>query len=311
MLLFAFNSGVPATQMIYRMGWHRGDRLGHVVHPAATIPPEIVFHKFTAATAPEMFQTFVNTRAVALADFHRRLKRDKYGFLASVQFLPGETLETSIQQLRWEDIVEALVTMTNFGFVEDTQIDVWDDLSSNWIKEFFHWSFFHVKLSTLECLPVVFQDALRSSGKESLWTDTLDKLLQFRPFWWKWSEGYCREYKSLIGTLWKTLEVALNSSHQPLESLFFLCNSIMTALDCRPCGDMTFVPLLGRSFPSSTNTNALPFDFVVKVRYRAQGRLAVKRYRNPTRTQGERGVLQRRFFQAPSFLPHVARMEAT
>ena len=136
--LLSFNSGVLAMEINYRMGWHRGERLGHVVHPEATTVPEVVTHKFTAATAPEMFQTLASTRAEPLADFHKRFERDQYGFLASVPFLVGETLETSIQLLRWEDIVEALVTMTSFGFVEDTQIEIWDDLSDSWIKEFVH-----------------------------------------------------------------------------------------------------------------------------------------------------------------------------
>ena len=234
-MFLAFNLGVPATEMLYRMGWYRGERLGYVANPGTTRAPQVVIHKFTAHTAPEMFQTLANTRAQPITDLYARLKRDRYGFLASVPFFVGGTLETSIQLLRWEDIVEALVTMTSFGFVEDHTIEVWDDLSGSWVKEFFHWGFLHVKLSTLECLPVEFQDGLRSSAKEDLWTHTLDRLLAFRPFWWKWSEGYCWEDKSLIAKLWKTLEVALNSSHQPVESLFFLCNSIMTALDCRPC----------------------------------------------------------------------------
>ena len=174
-----FNSGVPAMEIIYRMGWHRGEQLGFVAEPTAGRRPEIVIHKlFDAETAPEMFQTLATTRAVPIADLYTRLKRDRYGYLAPVPFLPGGTMETSLQVLRYEDIAEALAVMTSFGMSAGYKVTVWDDLTNTWIDETFHWGFLHVKLSTLQCLPEEFQDGLRSSGTADLWTSTMDMLLK-------------------------------------------------------------------------------------------------------------------------------------
>ena len=214
-----------------------------------------------------MFKTLATTRAVPIADLYARLKRDRYDFLAPVVFLLGGCTETSLQLLRWDDIAEALVAMTSFGFSAANTVEAWDDLSNTWTEETSHWGLLHVKLSNLQCLPEEFQDGLRSAGKADLWTSTMDTLLIWRTFFWKWNDGFRREYSVLVGKLWMTLATALNAQALPLDFLFFFCNCIMTALDRNYCGDMTFVQFLATSSSSSTNSATVASQFAHKVRY--------------------------------------------
>ena len=294
--------------IMYRMGWHRGEQLGFVAEPTAAGTPEIVIHKvFDFESAPEMFQTLASTRAVPIADLYTRLKRDRYGYLAPVPFLLGSVIETSLQVLRYEDIAEALAVMTSFGMSAGYDVTVWDDLTDTWINEPFHWGFMHVKLSTLQCLPEDFLEGLRISGTTDLWTSTMDKLLTWRSFFWKWNTGFSKEYALLVGSLWKTLEKALNAQALPLDFLFFFCNQIMTALDRRYCGDMTFVPVVDTSSSSSTSSATVGSEFAHRVRYRAQGKNAGSRYRKPTQAQLGRVTLQRPALAAQGFLPHIKR----
>jgi len=307
--ILASNIGVASTEMIYRTGWYQGQQLGYIANPPATRASQLVIHSFNETTAPEMSQTLAETQTPPIADLYARVKLTQDHCLASIPVLQGAISETSLMLLCWADVVEALVTMTSFGFSKETTIKVWDAASDNWRSDVFLWRFCHVRLSTPQCLPVELQEGFRSSGKADLWISTMDTLLNRQPPWWKWNESFAREYIVLIGKLWKTLEVALNATSQPLDFLFLLCNSIMKSLDTSPCGDMTFVPVLGNTVSSRPSTDVASLDFIPKVRYRAQGRLAAIRYRKPSRTQSERVLLQRASIAAQGFLPHIRRRQ--
>ena len=99
----------------------------------------------------------------------------------------------------------------------------------------------------------------------------------------------------------------MNAQALPLDFLFFFCNQIMTALDRRYCGDMTFVPVLATSSSSSTSSATVGSEFAHRVRYRAQGKNAGSRYRKPTQAQRARVTLQRPALAAQGFVPHIKR----
>ena len=141
-LLFLPPIGVAATQMIYRTGWQHGDQLGYIANTPATRASQLVIHSFSEDTAPEMFQTLAKTQTPPIADFYARLKLTQCHCLASIPFLEGDISETALELLCWADIVEALVTMTSFGFSKENTIKVWDAASDNWRIDLFFADFF-------------------------------------------------------------------------------------------------------------------------------------------------------------------------
>ena len=120
-----------------------------------------------------------------------------------------------------------------------------------------------------------------------------------------WKEAY-RRY---VGTMWKTLEVAMNHADLKLDFCVFFCSQVMQALQQSECGGMSFVPIL-KVTPNSTSSAAgsvaVPI-FLARVRYRAEGHKPGVRYRQKvTRTQSRSDFLLRPFLAAQGVLPSTS-----
>ena len=143
------------------------------------------------------------------------------------------------------------------------------------------------------------------------WTRTLETLIEYRPFYWKFDEHYAKEFLRHVGTLWKTMEVAMNHSDLEFDFILFFCSQIMDGLYNINCGSMSFVPLLNTASSSSASSAAgvQPLAFTKKVRYKAEGRNPAAKYhgRKLTRRQRESLSLLRPFLAARGELPGASR----
>ena len=120
---------------------------------------------------------------------------------------------------------------------------------------------------------------------------------------WKGDAGSTKQYLRLLGSLWKTLEVAINNAHLPLDFCLFFCSQVMDALWWVDAGSMIFVPSLKSSSPSSASS-AQVLSFEPRVKYRAQGTKPDKRYPHTvTWTQSHGLFLLRPFLAATGVLP--------
>ena len=100
-----------------------------------------------------MFQTASTTRAAKVADLFQRYKRNRDGSLVLVPFMSGGFTDCTVQPLAWDDIAEALVTMTAYAFSDTSAVHEWDSLSNTWTEVTSHWGFLHVKPVASKCLP--------------------------------------------------------------------------------------------------------------------------------------------------------------
>ena len=193
--------------------------------------------------------------------------------------------------------------MTAFHFSDFGTVCDWDDLSGSWLQEKFDWGYLHVRLAQRSNLPFELQQGMDVAGNGDKWTDTMAALLAQQTHDWKGDAGSTKQYLRLVGSLWKTLEVAINNAHLPLDFCLFFCSQVMDALWWGDAGSMSFVPSLKSSSPSSASS-AQVLSFEPRVRYRAQGTMPEKRYRHKvTRTQSHGLFLLRPFLAAEGVLP--------
>ena len=131
--------------------------------------------------------------------------------------------------------------MTAFHFSDFGTVCDWDDLSGSWLQEKFEWGYLHVRLAQRSNLPFELQRGMDVAENGDKWTETMAALLAQQTRHWKGNAGSTKQYLSLVGSLWKTLEVAINSAHMPLDLCSFFCSQVMDALWWVDAGSMSFV----------------------------------------------------------------------
>ena len=112
-----------------------------------------------------------------------------------------------------------------------------------------------------------------------------------------WKVRDATTFRKQIGHLWKGLEVAMNAAALPISFMFYACSKIMTCMIEVPDSGMTFTPVL------DTVSEAAQGKFKAKVRYRPQGRVASKRYTNPSDAQRAKVLLPRSLLAAAGVPP--------
>jgi hypothetical protein len=289
------------------MGWTRGQRLG----PSSPTTQEAVRSdrapwEFSASSHFEMWSTLAGTLASKHMDMHERVKRSHDGTLAPVLFTSGPVEESTAVPVSWHELSNALVAMTEYAFSESGVVYVLESPSGDAVQEKFHWGPVHVRLSNPSSLPSELQRGMKLASNAAKWISTMELLLAHRTYYWQWDAQWSREYLQHVGSLWKTLEVAINHAELSLDFCVFFCSQVMVALLTRAdCGSMTFVPILksALSASSSSAATAHPQGFQARVRYRAEGLKPEQRYRKATRTQSRGIWLLRPFLAAQGALP--------
>ena len=193
--------------------------------------------------------------------------------------------------------------MTAFHFSDSGILCEWDDLSGSYLQENFEWGHLHVRLGQRTNLPLELQRGMDVAENGDKWTETMAALLAQQTRHWKGNAGSTSQYLKHVGTLWKTLEVAINNAHMSLDLCLFFCKQVMDALWWVDGGSMSFFPRL-QSSSASSSSGAQVCSFEPRAKYRAQGTKSEKRYpRTVTWTQSHNLFLRRPFFAARGVLP--------
>ena len=284
------------------MGWQLGQRLGHNPIFLLAENSDETFRTLSQASHPQMWLTLAGTLASRGKTLYDRLKRYRNGKLRPVRFTLVDSVETTVQLLTWHDISQALVAMTAFHFSDFGKLYEWDDESGSYSQESFEWGHLHDRLCQRTHLPLELQRGMHAADNGDKWIETMAALLAQQTRHWKSSAGSF-QYLKHVGTLWKTLEVAINNAHMSLDLCLFFCKQVMDALWWADGGSMSFFPRLQVSSASSLS-DAPICSFEPRVKYRAQGTDPKKRYpRTVTRTQSHNLFLRRPFFAARGVLP--------
>ena len=295
--------GVAAVKLIFRMGWQPGQRL--VYNPIFLEAENCndTFRTLSQETHPQMWLTLAGTLASKGNDLCDRLQRHEDGRLKPVLLTLVDTVEATGQHLTWPAIPKALVEMTAFHFSDCGILYEWDDQNGSCEQENFEWGYLHDRLSQRTNLPLELQRGMDVAKNGDKWTNTMAALLAEQTRHWKENPDSSRQYLKHIGTLWKTLEVAINNANMSLDLCVFFCKQVMDALWWADGGSMSFTPSLKPSSASSASS-AQVCSFEPRVRYRAQGTKPDKRYPGTvTWTQAHNLFLSRPFFAASGVLP--------
>ena len=289
---------------MFNSGWQRGETLGATAIPLHAMPLSMF-----ADRVGEMFETAAHTKAQKISELHVRIKRDHEGRIICVPFTDGFMLDSAVVPLTWNQLIAALVAMTEFAFSQNGRVYEWNCLTENWPQEQFHWTFCHLRLSTVRCLPIELQEGMNLAGNGNIWSSTMGGLLSYDTYAWSCDAFWTKQYLVFVGRLWKTLEVAMNKAQLPLEFCLFVCGQIMAALEWLDGSSMSFVPVLQSVSSDSLNSASTAHvrQFQGKVRYRPQGLIGSKRYRGKlTWQQSNTLVLLRPFAAARGVLPGVS-----
>lgn len=258
-----------------------------------------------------MFHSLASARGERCKDLHDRLKRNRDGTLVPVRYQQGPSILATVKPLMWNDLAQALLAMTQYAFSSSGFVFLFDFLSGDRVREMFHWSSLHQMMKIMYFLPSEMQVGLAAAQRSLFWTSTLETLLEYSPFAWKFDEYYAKEFLKHVGTLWKTLEVAMNNADLQFDFIIFFCSQLMDGLSDIDCGGMSFVPLLNTAPSPSASSSAgvQPLAFTKKVRYKAQGRVPSKKYpgKKLTVSQRESLTLLRPFLAAHGQLPSANR----
>ena len=164
------------------------------------------------------------------------------------------------------------------------------------------WTATHQQLHSADHLPDDLQQGMAAAGNAPWWNDAWTELRGLAPDAWKVRDA--ATFRKLIGHLWKALELAMNAAALPLSFIFYVCSKVMTSMIEVPDSGMTFTPVL------DTGGEAAQAKFKAKVRYRPQGRVASKRYTNPSDAQRAKVLLPRSLFAAAGVPPVQRRRQA-
>ena len=153
----------------------------------------------------------------------------------------------------------------------------------------------HQQLHSADHLPGDLQQGMAAAGNALQWNGAWTMLRGLDPDAWKVRDA--TTFRKQIGHLWKGLEVAMNAAALPISFMFYACSKIMTCMIEVPDSGMTFTPVL------DTVSEAAQGKFKAKVRYRPQGRVASKRYTNPSDAQRAKVLLPRSLLAAAGVPP--------
>jgi hypothetical protein len=214
-------------------------------------------------------------------------------------------LNSKIPELTtWHQLADAMVRMTAHAFSEDGQLHRCDSGTGRWTKNSFLWTRIHWRLADVHSLPVDLQEGMRRAGNFSAWTLTMRTLLARPPCCWPCVDtkgGRKRkDFLTLVGDLWKKLEIAMNHAELDVAFCLFFCRQVMDAVKAEDCGGMSFTPSLSPNSSLSSSGDALaPVQyFTGRVRYRSQGRVPDERYHNRATHQQRSSVLLDRPLEA-------------
>ena len=277
---------------MFSMGWQRGQSLGRDATSQEVVQTHSAHSDFSESHHPQMWSTCAGTLSAKGTEVSERVKRSHDGVPKPVLFIPGPVSGSTVVPVQWSELSQALVAMTEYGFSDNRVVHVVDSLSGECLEKEFSWGHIHTKLCHFSSLPDDLQRGLNVARKEAFWKETMEALLAHRTYDWKWDKIWVREYQTLVGKLWKTLEVAMNAARLSLDFCLLFCSEVMNALKRYDCGSMTFVPIFkGESFQA-------------KVRYRAQGLKPEQRYRGKaTHSQVRNISLLRPFLAAEGIVP--------
>ena len=277
---------------MFRMGWQRGQNLGRDGKSEKMVQRRSGHSDFSEAQHPEMWWTFAGTLSARGTEIFQRVKRNHEGVPKEVVFIPGPVFVSTVGPVQWSELSKALVEMTEYGFSENPVVHDINYFTGESLEQEFSWGNIHRRLCDINSLPEDLQRGFNAARNEAFGKKTMEALLAYQTHYWKWNTYWVREYQTLVGTLWKTLEKAMNAAGLSLDFCLFFCSEVMNALKEYDCGSMTFVPIFtGESFQA-------------RVRYRAQGLRPEQRYRGKaTHSQVRNISLLRPFLAAEGIAP--------
>ena len=301
----------PAATMMQKMGWEPGQELGRNAEPVngAVETPAL----FSAASHPQFFSSLAWTRRKE--DMQSRVKRRRDSTFKPVCFTKGEVLPSTIKPiaisvpfapepvLTWQQLVDALIQMTEFGFSKSGLVHMLDSLSENHEQHQFSWQSVHFQLSRCHCLPPELECGMKNANNGDEWESTMQALLNYQTYDWRLMNEYFLQYRMYISRLWKTLEIAMNNAGVDVAFCVFVCHKVMEACKVTDCGCMYLTPVLE---PTTTSGSQQPQRFLAKMRYRAKGRDPKERFgRMVSYSQLKRGDNLRPFLAAQGIAPPV------
>ena len=261
-----YTTGVHAMR---KLGWQSGalSNKGGALGLVTPLPMA------SSSSQPEIFMTQAITQSLSgTTPMKKRLKVDANGALVRIAFTKGEVLlnsSTALRTLSWDDVVTTLASCTQVALHQHCDPSVVALDQCNLMTE-------------LACLPKKLQTGLLDANNFEIWKQSASTVLDGLGAWRDYSRNALLKD---VGKLWKTMEVAMNHAALDLPFCIFVSSKIAHEVSERDLGGMAF----GLVWDGGTDA------FRAKVRYKAQGRIASRRYKKTgcTSRQAVLGHLER------------------